>query len=189
MNKGFNELWPTSVYRGEIEDKQLLNSVCEAIFLESDITNPANTFQPYDILRDGSSVFQKFRDQVVWPAFINYLKHWNIDLLEFPDRRLRSWITGTQAGYMIPVHNHSGSTLSAVFYLITEEQNKGGELVLVDPRSNANRGYKDQFKPLFANKEYLPYSGEFVIFPGFVYHQTIPFSGTLRLAMPVDLFL
>lgn len=189
MNKGFNKLWPTDVYLGDIENKQLLNSVCQTIFSELDLEKPTSVFQGFDLLEDGSTVFQEFRDRVIWPAFENYLKNWNIDLKEFPDRRLRSWITGTQAGYMIPVHNHSGSTLSAVFYLMTEEQDKGGELVLVDPRSNANRGYKDQFKPLFENKYYLPASGEFVIFPGFLYHHTIPFTGTLRLAMPVDLFL
>ncbi len=188
MNKGYNNLWPTDIFLGDI-NKHILDDVCQAILLETDIQNPGSTFQSFDILRDGAPVFQEFRDKVVWPAFENYLRSWNINLEEFPDRRLRSWITGTQAGYMIPVHNHSGSTLSAVFYIMCEDKDRGGELVLVDPRANANRGFKDQFKPLFENKYYLPSTGEYIMFPGFLYHHTIPFTGNLRLAMPVDLFL
>jgi predicted 2-oxoglutarate/Fe(II)-dependent dioxygenase YbiX len=69
------------------------------------------------------------------------------------------------------------------------DQYKGGELVLLDSRTNANRGYKEEFKKLFENKTYLPTSGEYLMFPSHVYHHTIPFTGSMRLAMPVDLFL
>jgi hypothetical protein len=89
----------------------------------------------------------------------------------------------------MPVHNHAGSPISSVFYLMNEEQQAGGELVLMDPRHNANRGYQEQFKPMFENQYYAPKSGEFTMFPGFVYHHTLPFKGKIRLAMPVDLFL
>ena len=112
-----------------------------------------------------------------------------MDLTDFPDRSLRSWITGTRNGYMIPAHNHSGASVSAVFYLMCEEDNQGGELVAIDPRTNANRGYKDEFKPLFANLVYTPQSGEYLMFPSYLYHHTNVFTGSLRLAMPVDLFL
>jgi hypothetical protein len=189
MNPGFNELWPTTAYLGKIEDRQLLERVCNAIFVETDLTNPPNDFQKFDILRDGSAVFQEFRDNIVWPAFEKYLSHWNINMYDFPERRVRAWITGSYPGYAMPVHNHSGSPISAVFYLMNEEQQTGGELVLMDPRHNANRSYQAQFKPLFENQYYTPKSGEFVMFPGFVYHHTLPFKGKLRLAMPVDLFL
>jgi hypothetical protein len=189
MNPGFNELWPTTIYLGKIEDETLLSRVCDAIFTEFDLTNPPNDFQEYDILRDGSEVFQEFRDKIVWPAFIKYLENWKINIDEFPDKRLRSWLCGTYPGYVMPVHNHSGSPISSVFYLMAEESKVGGELVLMDPRHNANRSYKKQFKPLFENQYYTPKSGEFTMFPGFVYHHTLPFKGKIRLAMPVDLFL
>lgn len=188
MNNGFNQLWPTAVYLGNIEPT-LLEEVCQTIFTELNLENPASDFQSFDLLEDGSEVFQRFRDQVVWPAFTDYLKHLDIDILEFPDRKLRSWITGVYKGYMIPAHNHSGASISAVFYLLCGEQDKGGELILLDSRTNANRGYKDQFKKLFENKTYLPNSGEFLMFPSHVYHHTLPFTGTIRLAIPVDLFL
>ena len=191
MNNGFNELWPTTVYLGKIEsaDQQLLEQVCNAIFSETDLKTPPSDFQKFDILSDGSEVFQEFRDKIVWPAFEKYLEHWNINIYEFPDRRLRSWLCGAYSGYTMPVHNHSGSPVSAVFYLMTEESQSGGERILMDPRHNANRSYKDQFKPLFENKYYTPKSGEFLMFPSFTYHHTMPFTGQMRLAMPVDLFL
>lgn len=188
MNLGFNELWPTTVYRGII-DEDINKKICESIFLEVNFDDFFTNFQKLDILNEGSEIFKTFRDDVVWPAFINYLNKIDIDINDFPDRRLRSWITGTYNGYMIPIHNHSGSTLSAVFYLMCEEMDKGGELVLLDSRMNANRGYRDQFKKLFENKIYLPKSGEFLMFPGHVYHHTTTFTGHIRLAIPVDLLL
>jgi hypothetical protein len=144
MNPGFNELWPTTVYLGKIEDETLLSRVCDAIFTEVDLTNPPNDFHEYDILRDGSEVFQEFRDKVVWPAFEKYLLNWNIDINDFEERRVRAWLTGSYTGYAMPVHNHSGSPISSVFYLMNEEQQAGGELVLMDPRHNANRGYQEE---------------------------------------------
>jgi hypothetical protein len=60
---------------------------------------------------------------------------------------------------------------------------------MMDPRANANRGYKDQFKSMFSNETYLPKSGEYLIFPSYLYHHTISFTGNMRIAMPVDLFL
>ncbi len=188
MNKGFYELWPTTVYLGNI-DSTVLEEVCQTIFTELNLEKPSSDFQQFDLLEEGGPAFQKFRDEIVWPAFTDYLTNLGIDITEFPDRRLRSWITGVYKGYMIPAHNHSGSSISAVFYLLCGEQDKGGELVLMDSRTNANRGYKDQFKRLFENKIYLPKTGEFLMFPSHVYHHTIPFSGTMRLALPVDLFL
>jgi hypothetical protein len=190
MNEGYNNLWPSTVRLGKIENQELLEEFCQAIFNEVDLNRPlGSVFQGYDLLRDGPEVMQQFRDQVVWPVFKEMLDYHGVDLNDFPDRRVRSWITGAKAGYMIPAHNHNGASYSAVFYLIAEEQNAGGELVILDPRANANRGYKDQFKPLFENVVYKPQSGEFLVFPSYLYHHTIPFGGSLRLAMPVDLFL
>lgn len=181
-------MWPTSIYLGKI-DPVLLETVCQTIFAELDLDRPTSDFQSFDLLEDGPEVFQQFRDQVVWPAFENYLAHLDIDITEFSNRSLKAWITGVRGGYMIPVHNHSGASVSAVFYLMCEEKDKGGELVLVDGRVNANRGYKDQFKKLFNNKTYLPATGEYLMFPSHVYHHTTIFTGSMRLAIPVDLFL
>lgn len=188
LKSGLNNLWPTPFYKGDINN-ECLDSAVNSILQEIDLDNPASDFQSFDILQDGPSQLIEFRDKVVWPAFETYLKEIGIDIKSFPDRWIRSWITGTRNGYMIPIHNHSGASVSAVFYLMCEDKDKGGELIAVDPRTNANRGYKDEFKGLFANLTYEPKSGEYVMFPSYLYHHTTVFKGSLRLAMPVDLFL
>ena len=189
LKLGMNELWPTPVYKGEIEDKALLERLLQSTFVNVDLDKPSSDFQSFDILSDGPTEFVEFRDEVVYPAFTDYMDTLGYDINDFDDAHVRSWITGVRNGYMIPIHNHSGASFSAVFYLLCESMNEGGELVMVDPRTNANRGYKDQFKPMFANKTYLPKSGEFIIFPSYLYHHTIAFTGNMRIAMPVDLYL
>ena len=190
LNNGFNNLWPTPVYLDKIKDEKLVEQVCQEILLNVDLSTPLTEFQEYDILHDGPEIFQIFRDQVVLPSFETYLKNWNLSFKDFSNKkRIRSWLTGAYSGYNIPIHNHSGASLSAIFYLLVDNHMQGGDLVFLDPRLNANRGYEDQFKPLFENKLYSPNSGEVVVFPSFLYHQTMPFSGSIRLAMPVDLFV
>jgi hypothetical protein len=189
LDYGMNELWSTPVYRGQVEDTNLLERLLQSTFLNVDLDKPAGDFQSYDVLSDGPKEFVEFREQVVYPAFSDYMKNIGFNIDEFSDARIRSWITGVRNGYMIPIHNHSGASFSAVFYLLCESMNEGGELVMMDPRTNANRGYKDQFKTMFANETYLPRSGEFIIFPSYLYHHTIAYTGNMRIALPVDLFL
>lgn len=188
LKYGINDLWPTQVLKGQIEEEQL-TKVCNTIFTEMDLDKPKGDFQDYDVLKEGPDQLKEFKNRVVVPAFENYLNSMGKSLNDFPSYRMRSWITGVKNGYMIPIHNHSGSHFSGVFYLFCEEQDKGGEFVAVDPRANANRGYLDEFKPLFENLVYQPSSGEYLIFPSFLYHHTNVFNGSIRLAMPVDLFL
>jgi hypothetical protein len=189
LKSGMNKLWSTPVFKGTIDDKDLLDRLLQSIFLNVDLDKPASDFQGFDILSDGPKEFIEFRDNIVYPAFDTYVEGLGFDMYSFEDVRLRSWITGVRNGYMIPAHNHSGASFSAVFYLLCESMKEGGELVMMDPRSNANRGYKDQFKNMFANETYLPKSGEYLIFPSYLYHHTIAFTGNMRIAMPVDLFL
>ncbi len=188
MNKGYNTLWPTNIFIGDIENT-ILEKICQAIFEEVNLNDLPNNPEKFNILEEGSTIFQQFTDEVIWPAFGNYLKNYNINITDFPQRKLQGWITEVYSGYNMTVHNHNGSAFSAVFYLLCDSNGKGGELLLQDSRINANRGYKSQFKSWFENKVYKPKSGEFIIFPSHVYHQTTPFSGSIRLAMPVDLFL
>lgn len=190
LNSGINDLWPTKIYKGLMEG-EVFEKALNHILMNEDLENPKGEFQSYDILNDGPQEMQEFRDKIVYPAFEEYVQSLglDVDLNGYEDSRLRSWITGTKYGYMIPAHNHSGAHFSAIFYLVCTEQDKGGELVLIDPRANANRGFKNEFKPLFANELFSPKSGEFLIFPSFVYHHTNVFFGNTRLAMPVDLFL
>lgn len=190
MNEnGFYDLWPTTVYKGEI-DADLAFTIAQTLLQTVDYAHPPTDVvdKGVDILQDGPEIMQVFRDETVIPIFENYLRHHNI---EMPDRdhiRVRSWVTPIRKGYMIPAHNHSCAVLSVVFYFLVEEGGQG-DLVLIDPRANANRGYEQRFQHLFANKIYKPKSAEYIVFPSFLYHHTIPSNGVVRVAMPVDLFI
>ena len=184
MNPGLHNMWPTTVLVETVD-------VTEAVLIilsTCDLINPPSDFQNFDVLRDIPEL-ATFRDTVVIPTFATYVKEvFKLDMSAI-QYSLRSWLAGTGGGYMIPTHNHSGAAISAIFYLLCEDTNAGGELCLLDPRSNANRGYTSSLKHIFDQQIYTPRSGEAIVFPSFLYHHTLPFTGKLRLAMPVDLFI
>jgi hypothetical protein len=169
-------------------DDNLVSSAIQEILSSCDLLCPPSDFQKFDILRDNKNLLE-FKQQVVIPIFAKYFKNvFNLDI-NTVKYKIRSWIAGTTSGYMIPAHNHSGAVVSAVFYLLCDEQNRGGELYMMDPRINANRGYTQPLKKMFDQEMYTPKSAEVVVFPSFMYHYTLPFTGKMRLAMPVDFFL
>jgi hypothetical protein len=192
LKLGMNNLWSTPVYKGSMTEEDYLPVLNYFLINEN---APRDNFEQrdFDILDDGSDILQNFKNKVVHKVFNDYINDLDLDLPKNPlgeniEYWTRSWLAGSKHGYMIPVHNHSGAHFSAVFYFLCTDDNKGGELVLMDPRTNANRGYTSAFKSMFQNEQFLPKSGEFIIFPSFLYHHTNVFTGTTRLAMPVDLF-
>jgi hypothetical protein len=188
MNLGFNQLWPTTVMISEIKQKDILELITSDI-LVNHITKPADELQHFDLLNEGGEIFLQFKKEVVEPLFDQYLQEvFNVKIDQCHDHFFKSWLTGPNSGYSIGAHNHSGAAVSAVFYLLCEEHRHGGELVLMDPRMNANRGYPTAMKMPFSDTYYSPKSGEVAVFPSFVYHHAMLFKGKLRIAMPVDFF-
>jgi hypothetical protein len=187
MNYGMNQMWPTPVLKGKMNNKKLIDDVINHILLKYGHSNKISS----DILGENlfdDKYFDEFKNKIVLPSFHQF---YNAEFnKKLPSNFcLRAWITGYGASYAMPKHNHSGSQLSAVFYLISEDKHNGGKLVLSDPRFNANRGYTNDFLKWFNTEKYLPSSGDFIIFPSFLYHNVETFMGKLRLAMPVDLFI
>ena len=190
MDYGLNTLFPTPMLLDKVANTDLLNEVIQELLLTINLASPPSDFQKYDVLREGSPVIQEFKNTVVIPTFEKYLNQvCATSLTSYTEYWMKSWVTGTGYDYVIPVHNHSGASVSAVFYLLCEEQDKGGKLMMIDPRPNANRGYDINFKPLFEPQSLLPKTGDIAVFPSFLYHYSTVFKGKLRLAMPVDLFV
>jgi hypothetical protein len=188
MNYGINNLWPTKVLLKKIENEDVLNRLCQDIVTDVNFNHPPNDFDSFNILeKDG--VYEEFKKTVVEPCFDEYLTTvFDQSLSNFPRSKFRGWLAGSNSGYSIPFHNHSGSTLSAVFYLMCENNESGGELVMVDPRFNANRGMMKEFKEEFSPEVFKPVSSTVIIFPSYLYHYTNVFKGSFRLAMPVDFY-
>ena len=187
MKYGINHLWPTPVFKGKMSNQKLIDDVSNHILVKYGQANKVSS----NILSENlfnDSYFDQFKNEIVLPSFYEYYKtEFNKELNS--NFFLRAWVTGYGLSYAMPNHNHSGSHLSAVFYLISEDRDNGGRIVLSDPRFNANRGYKNDFSKWFQSEKYLPSSGDFLIFPSFLYHNVETFYGKLRLAMPVDLIL
>jgi len=188
LNQGLNQLWTTPVYYGKIDNQKILNKASQFILENFNLLKPPSDFDEVNILESSATMIE-FKNQIVEPAFEEYLNlSFNLSLKQFEDYNYKSWIAGSKKGYSIYLHNHSGSQFAAVFYLLCEAD-QGGTLTMADPRVNANRGYNIPFTSEFSNVDMNPTSGSYVIMPSYVYHYTDMFQGSLRLAIPVDLFL
>lgn len=100
----------------------------------------------------------------------------------------RAWLCGSGPNYTMRSHNHANSAVSFVFYFQAEE---GGDLILHDPRANANRGYRAEFQEAFGLKdiEWTPQSGDIIMFPSFLYHSVLKNRGTsTRIAVALDFY-
>lgn len=190
MIEGMNYYWPTPILKDTISDKNILNETVNYI-----LTNFTNEDLKVSLSMKDENLFSDknyndFKNKIVIPSFQKYIKLQNIDIdLSKKEFFVKGWITGNKSSYFVPKHNHSGSMLSAVFYLLCEEQNQGGALAIHDPRHNANRGYTSEFNSWFEKIRFFPKSGDILIFPSFAYHSVETFFGKMRLAVPVDLFL
>ncbi len=72
-------------------------------------------------------------------------------------------------GNYIATHNHKNSHFTAVLYVDVPD----GDLVLYDPRSNANRGYPPELEHMFEPVRFLPKNGDLILIPSFVFHESL----------------
>ena len=182
IKEGFNNLWSTPVY---LTKANIPETITQHILTNYGDSNKVSANVSGENILDDPKLNEL--NKFVISSFQGYLDSYDINLKQ-RDYDLRAWITGYGTNYAMPKHNHSGSHLSAVFYLLCEETN-GGDLVLHDPRTNANRGYKDEFLNMFQPVRMTPKTGQVIMFPSFMYHNVETFNGKMRLAMPVDLIM
>ena len=181
----FEKLWPTVVGSGKFYPTNLATH----IFMNYDLQSPPSDVGGYNILEDNSTEMQNFK-KVVYDCFNSYLKETvGKQISDWKHHEMKGWITGHGADYSMTIHNHSGAHLSGVFYVMAEDQKSGGDIVFSDPRSNANRGYDEWFDPMFKRFHHKPETGDYMIFPSFTYHHVNPYYSSLRICVPVDLYL
>ena len=177
------------MYNSTMEDKYR-DDFINHILYNFDVKLPPSDFGKNNILGEETEAVQTFKNCVVLPAFDAFLNEsLNKSIKDWASYKIHSWITGTGRDYSINYHNHRGSQISAVFYLLCEEISSGGLITFTDPRQNSNRGYDERFEPWFDHFSIMPKSGDIVVFPSFLYHFVSSYQGNIRLAMPVDLFL
>lgn len=191
MNSHFKQLYPTDALFGSFSDYDRLDQLISELMTNVEL-NPNTNMLGEDSLfnrLDELPELALFKEAVIEPAFEKYTTElYNLTFADLSKNdnsySFKSWLSGDR----MSVHNHNNSYFSAVFYLLTES-GKGGEIEFSDPRSNANRGYQREFLEKFKNIRIQPKSGDFVIFPAYLYHSVLPFCGNVRLSMPVDMFI
>jgi uncharacterized protein (TIGR02466 family) len=182
-----HNLWSTPVLRTTMPD-DIREEVLTAVFSDYNLVDGSHKFGSINVLENPS--LSKFKDKVITPAFDAFLdKTIDRTISSWDSHKMHGWVTGPGANYSINYHNHRGAQVSAVFYLICEENVSGGTISFTDPRMNANRGYDDAFRPWFEDLSFQPKSGDIIVFPSFLYHFVSTYQGNIRVALPVDLFL
>jgi hypothetical protein len=145
-----------------------------------------------DLFEQDLPELHRFRDNFIKPAFDRYLTE--VYGITMGRSMLKSWAyknKNNEKDWGMQYHNHAGSHFSAVFYILVEDKKDGGDLLLHDPRTNANRGYnarKELIKD-FDSKIIKPKSFDYTIFPSYLFHSVRTIGDKLRMSLPVDLTL
>lgn len=181
----FDDAWPTVIGKGTFDSLE----ISQHILTNYDLNNLEGEVNGGNIFEDMSDEMNEFK-MMAYSKFDRYLyysigKH----IQDYESHEMKAWITGHGRDYNMTIHNHSGAHLSGVFYVLAEDQNSGGDIVFTDPRTNANRGYDDWWNAVFDKKAITPRTGDFMIFPSFTYHHVNPYYSSLRICVPVDLYL
>lgn len=182
-------LWATPFFKDKAAS-DITSRMVTALLQEFDILNAPNDFGTVNVLDSKHPDIVEFKQTVVYPSFNKFLKETvGKDISGWAGHRMHGWLAGSGHDYSLTYHNHRGSQISAVFYLLCEEHNSGGRITFTDPRQNSNRGYDESFFPWFEDVHFIPESGDIAVFPSFLYHHVATYQSNLRIAMPVDLFL
>ena len=184
LKSGLNNCWATPIYKTSITEDECASLLTQVMETEN-INIPQSDFSDGS-LTDRIPLLKTLAEIKYTEFFKDALE---MDLEDF-SYDVKSWLTGSTNGYNMDIHNHSGAQFAAVFYLLAEEKDAGGQLVMYDPRVNANRGFdSNKFRHFFSPIEHTPSTGDVLIMPGYVYHSVRQYHSSLRMAVPVDIFI
>lgn len=172
-----DDVWSTKVIKFKWNDQEQLGNVVNDIILKfpdgvSDSERPS--IDEYPELQPAWGFINNSIEQ-----FLNQ---------EFPKQKDYSfswWVHVYRGGSTHHIHNHLGSQFTGILYLASPPA--GGELVLHDPRGNANRGYNANLNHMFDPVVIKPEAGDLFIFPSFVWHN-VETVKDLRICMPFDVW-
>jgi len=126
----------------------------------------------------------RIHEELIMPRIFTYLKE-NYGF-EPTGVSVANWVFGGNNGGGLEPHIHAGSHFTAIFYPI----DNNGNLVIVDPRFNAQRGYPRRIlENHFAKRTLLPNAGQLVIIPSYVEHYVTGYGNGLRLSFVNDVTL
>jgi len=190
MRTEIKTLFPTEVMFGSFNE-ELVTPVAQELLSNLDFSSGGDV-SDISLLGNEHNLpeLKKFFNNYVVEKFNEYTEKLFDHKLNINKCKFKAWSVNGASDYNLGFHNHSGAQLSAVFYFLVEHSNRtGGKIRFHDPRFNANRGMTEPFKFRHDDVEFLPRTGDFVIFPSYLYHSVSPFNGNIRLILPVDMFM
>lgn len=179
--------WSTPIYRENVYDEDrfnLLRTYALCYKYEQGVPVDLNSQQFENDLKSGNEACS-FVSSLIEVAAELYVKEilsteQNVKVLQ------HIFLLFGKKGNSVPTHNHKNSHLTAVLYVDVPD----GELVLYDPRSNANRGYPNEFNCMFESWRLMPKVGDLILMPSFVYHESlVSMSDIPRIAFVSDILI
>lgn len=189
IENGLNLLYPTPLYKTTM-DEELRQEMVDWYMTTPDVHSELH--DDYELVRNNifireDEIISRFKNHVN-KKFQEFFEHALGDNMDGYEHYYVGWITRSSGYGSMPTHNHSGAHFVSVFYLYSDA-NDTSNIVLQDPRFNANRGYLPKHQEYFANIEFTPSSGDVIIFPAYLYHYVKPSNSSLRIACPVDVYI
>ena len=188
------EQFPTTVLWRRCQDVGPLNSALAALIRKLRDSEPnaapgTSTRGGYQtdtnfLYRDDQAV--KALQQLIYQAVQAYLpSYFRSNLLAPPkavESRLWGWAVVMRPGDYNAPHVHPDAHVSGVYYVEvpdlspaeTAEEEPGGSLVFLDPRSQATMYH---LRDRRQTESYLPVAGSLVVFPSYHMHAVYPYRG------------
>ena len=178
----YRKLWSTDILHDNIQDEKYVHDLFTH-FSSMYSDDWPTSFSGIDILNDPEhyvTLFDKLKTFVT-----DKVRKYHQDVFQIGDFKGIRFKTHATNHFRIGAHQHSGSTVSGIFYV----QVPDGELRLFDPRSNAIRGYPIPFHSYFKEYTISPKNGDIVMFPSYLQHEVSDNNSKMaRICLPFDCF-
>lgn len=180
------EPWRTRIARLNLKDQiedydGLINEVIAQNDLKRQGELEENVCDP-----NKTPLLYALRELIITPAVKRYAKEFYSYEINDDHLETTSWLVYGRHNEGMPLHNHAGAHLSTVLYLVANP----GDLMMVDPRGQACRGYPVEIREKHFNLERIrPQDGDLYIFPSYVQHYVEAGDpNELRISLPIDYF-
>lgn len=166
-------LWSTAILRGTIDDQTFLDQMLQHILLDPDASSSDAADRTRDkidaALTTGDPLFVSAEAHIRHHVDAYFKQAFGLDRVPY---KVEMFYLLHPQGMHVKYHNHKGSTLTGVLYINVPS----GDLVLLDPRVNANRHVIKQIIDTghFDSVDIKPKAGEIVVFPSYIYHLGTP---------------
>jgi hypothetical protein len=173
--------WPIAVavesLAKELDDSALIQELLHNPNLGRHATPGTNTLREED-----TPLVIDFVREHVQPEVATYIRNQYRRLPE--ELRSETWALFCTDGRGLEPHLHSGSALVTTALYLTDSH---ADLVLMDPRGNACRGFPPDIRAAsFGNYRHTPRFGDLVIFPCYLEHYVATGPQELRVSVLSD---